>query len=450
MRKLLILVFIFVIFSSQVVNSDSDEKSVVFGQGEETKSSKYLKVDQSSVNRSEFSATVTILISSVLYWVSSRTLDIFINEINQAINTNFPNVTTKFVISNSSFIPDVVDNILTSDNSTKEYLITIGRNQAPFLSDDLIGLSWTNQSKYNNSVYKDVAFIDANVGQLSKYSYQDFNQTEAGFIAGVWGAFASKNQYAGVLMVLGPELGYSQNSGFVIMNSAFLSGTFTGFEYVRENYLNRAVFPILAKGMNQDKYRISLSNYYQELNSSVVDVFNEELAFTETELSALEYFDRGIDTIVSITNTGDEGLAQQLNEDSDRNGFFLNSPPISGLENNNAAFLYPNYTHSVLRQLDHWAEFNNTNPYQIVYKPNTVEYPFLNQNTNVAENEGFKLVLSDFNASNIIIPEEFLFCAKPGISCEPEQVEIIPGFEWISFIVIISGVTIRKRLKNKR
>jgi hypothetical protein len=449
MRKSLILIFIFVIFSSQVVNNDSDEKSVVFGHREEINSYKYLKADQSSVNRSEFTATVTILISSVLYWVSSRTLDLFINEINQAINMNFPNVTVNFVISNSSFIPDVVDNILTTDNSTKEFLISIGRNQAPFLSDELIGLSWTNQSNYNNSVFKDVAFIDANVGQLSNYSYQDFNQTEAGFLAGVWGAFASKNQYAGILMVLGPELGYAQNSGFVIMNSAFLSGAFAGFEYVRENYLNRAVFPILAKGMDQDKYRISLSNYYQELNSSVLDVFNKEMAYTETEISAGEYFDRGMDTIVSITNTGDEGLAKRLDDDRNKNGFFLNSLPISGLVNNNAAFLYPNYTHAVLRQLDHWTEFNITNPYQIVYKPNTVEYPFLNQKTDVEENEGFNTVLSDLNDSKILIPEEFLYCAKPGSSCEPEQVEIIPGFEWISFIAIISGITIRKKLKYK-
>ena len=89
--------------------------------------------------------------------------------------------------------------------------------------------------------------------------------------------------------------------------------------------------------------------------------------------------------------------------------------------------MYPNYTYAVLKQIEHWAIGNDSEILAKVYKPNTFEFPFLNSYEKVSSDDRFSLLLQNLSNSDIEIPEDFAYCPS-FINCQPEHVEIVPGF----------------------
>ena len=450
MRKLFIILFISIMFSSLILTGSSRIVSNTEKKGNNQNVPEQLKYQnfRVAINNTDFNGSVTILLSSSLYWLSKGTLDLFINDLNQSVKEIFPKVNLEFRITTSLMINDVITDMNNDTTIEREYLISVGRNQRISINENIIKSVWTNQSYYshNNSVFSHIAFIDSNV-RLENYSYQDFDQVEAGFLAGAWSAFSSIKQYAGILMVPGPELGFKNNNPFTIMNSEFLSGIFTGIEHVREKYLNRNIFPVVAKGMDQTSFIVSMTQSFTDLNLSNVINFSPDSALSEGKNSANKMINKGIDSLISISNSGDNGIAEVIQENDNTFGFFLNSQPIEGT--NRAAFLYPNYTLATLKQLENWAQMNESNLIQNVYKPNTAEYLFENRLSDLDNNDDFQNLLINLSESNIEISGDFISCEISFNGCKPSHLEIISGLEWFSVMVLLlAGIFKIKRSKR--
>ena len=411
-------------------------------------------INQNNATVSGFNASITIIFSTALKSIPQRTIDNFIDSLNKTLEATYPNISLAVVLSdaikvldfvtqlnnatidqlkNSTLFPEITF-IRNEQNFVKDYLIIIGRDQKNDLTDDRLESTFNASyyEQFNVSSYKTVSFIDVDK-TFEQYSYQNYNTAEAGFLAGAWAAFASKKQFSGVVYLWGEEIGFQPSSAFVILNSHILSGIFSGFEYVKVNYLGNPVFPMISKKVDAS------------------DTSPQKLQLANSK-AAEELFTEGVDVIVAITNNGDEGILKAAKEKGNLPVILVHSYPMDGYDS--AAFIYPDYTKAVMKQISLWEKNSKSNTSELLiqqtYKPNTEEYPFLNAQgvPKLQNNTNFNNLTNSLALNLIEIPNDYLRC-RFAQNCPPEKLKLIPGFTAVVLLLAAPVVLVLRRKFRK-